>query len=237
MRAGSVLTATLLALTTACILAAGVAVPAYAQQPASTEAEWVNLPEALRLQLQPLAGQWPQLTTQQREQVRQRAERWLALSAGEQEETLRRLQRWQALGPPRQAALRQNLPHWEMLDAERRQRLQRQLEAFSQLSDTERAALLSAFDALGSAARRALLPALPDSELSQLARELFAFVPIEEHKATLRMLGSLSDSAMLDLRALVEHRAPWQNEALRRELLDQPSQQREAWLSKRRASR
>lgn len=219
------------------MMAASVAVTAHAQQAESAGSDWSTLPEALRPRLEPLATQWPQWSEQQREQVRQRAIRWLKLTPEEQNEAVLRLQRWQALGPPRQAALRQNLPHWETLGAERRQRLQTLLRKFEQRPDSERAALLSAFDALGSAARRALLPALPDSALSRLARELFVFVPIDERKATLRMLGELSDSAMLDLRALVEHRAPWQNEALRRELLEQPSQQREAWLSKRRASR
>jgi hypothetical protein len=181
--------------------------------------------------------QWPRLSTQQRQRAQQRAKRWMTLSPEQQADAIRQLERWQSLGPALQAALRQNLPHWQALDAERRQQLQKQLETFEQLPDAERAALQSTFDALSPADRRALLPASPEVELSRLARELFVFVPLDDRKATLRMLGALSESAMGDLRALVLHRAPWQNETLRRELLEQPAGQREAWLSKRRSQR
>ncbi len=161
------------------------------------------------------------------------AVQWQSFDATERTRRLQRLTQWQALSPAQHASLRLNLPSWLRLDAEQRRQLLRKQQEFAAQSSEQRERLGSSFETLPPAARRALLPAVAGSDARDLARELFAFVPMEQEVATLRMLDSLDAAAHESLRQISRRLAPWQREALRVELLDLPADQRVAWLQQR----
>jgi len=161
------------------------------------------------------------------------AVQWQSLEASERTRRLQRLAQWQALSPAQHAALRLNLPSWMGLDAEQRRRVLYQPRSFAAQYNAQQESLETRFEALPPAARRALLPTIAGGDARDLARELFAFVPMDQEAATLRMLGSLDARAHESLRQISRRLAPWQREALRVELLAQPADRRVAWLQQR----
>ncbi len=162
---------------------------------------------------------------------------WPTLPASEQARRLRRLQEWQSLSPAQRAALRLNLPYWKALGGADRLALRQQRNAHLALPVVERERFEAEFDALSPVARRALLPPSTDPAHQTLARELFAFVPLDQQAATLTMLATLEETAQADLRRLIQRLPPWRREELRIELLAQPEASRSVWLSDRAAGR
>ncbi len=161
-----------------------------------------------------------------------RAASWRQLTPAERAALLDRYAIWQAQSAAEHAALRLNLPHWMGLDTATQLIILRQQSAYSALDAAARRALDDQFEALSPPQRRALLPAIVQQQ-NDLARELFAFVPLDEYAATMSMLNALSDTAQSDLRLLTHRLPPWQREALRVELLAQSETARADWLKQR----
>ncbi len=162
---------------------------------------------------------------------------WERLSKVEQGRRLQRMRQWLELPLAQRAALHLNLPYWRMLDAAQQREVGQRVQAFAALPAEQQQRLEAEFDALPPAARRALLPTAGSSGEVALARELFAFLPLEQRDATLAMLADLDRTARDDLRALCRRMPPWQREAVRLELLQQPPAERPAWLRQRLARR
>ncbi|MGQ0798809.1 MAG: DUF3106 domain-containing protein [Pseudomarimonas sp.] len=161
------------------------------------------------------------------------AAQWQGFDSTERTRRLQRFSLWQAFSPAQHAALRLNLPSWLRLGDQQRRQLLGQQRAFAAQTSEQQERQEQSFEALPPPARRALLPAIAGGDARDLARELFAFVPMEQETATLRMLGSLDAEAHDTLRQVSRRLAPWQREALRVELLAQPPDQRAAWLQQR----
>lgn len=151
---------------------------------------------------------------------------------------------WAALSPEEQAQLREALTQWETLDSNRKLALRARFEAWEQMNPSSRNGAIQAgahfstlpeavqmrwrerFDALSTEERARYLFDPPTRAVIGLARELFPFIPLEDHAATLAMLRDLDDAQVATLRRNLARLPPAQRDAFRQRLLDMDPQAR-----------
>lgn len=192
----------------------------------ATPRDWDALEPEVRALLGPLRAGWAVLAPDERERVAGQARRWLAATP-EQRELLRaRHRQWLERPAAERLALRERLLAWQALDESERAALDVAHARLQALPPAEQEALRQRFETLPPETRRAYLLPPQRRDAAGLALRLFPFVPPDEREATLDLLVGLGEAGREALDARSRRLAPAAREALRRELLVLPPEQR-----------
>lgn len=156
-----------------------------------------------------------------------------------------------ALDPSQGARLKQRVKDWDARPVEERRERRARYAAWRALTAAERAQLramseqLASFDAERQRALRSQFEALDQSEQRAwrlgphlgarygALQPLLAYVAPDQRAALLAMLRSMPVGQHEDLAVLVQRTPPQQRQALRKDLLALPANQRGAWLRQR----
>ena len=176
---------------------------------------WASLPPAERAALVDNATDWRERNQQQRAALRER------------------LRAWDAQAPQERSRRRSAFAAWRELPRSERVRIRATQARVAAMPATEQAALRAQFAALDPDTQRVwwLGPAL-GQQLAPIA-VLFAFLPEDERPALLDALRGLDPAARAELSLLAPRLDEAGRQALRRELLRLPAEERAAFIHAR----
>lgn len=199
-------------------------------RPVISAATGATLPDSARPLLAALASTWPSLDEPTRQRLLANAAHWQQLGDDQRTALRKQLSAWDAQPATWRASQRAALLAWQRLGPDDQQRLRSAVARLTALPVEQQQALRDAFDALPADQRQDwwLGPEM-GAGFAEL-RPLFAYVPEAERPDLINLLGGLSPRARKDL-ALLAWRLPAEaREQLRQALLEQPADQREAWI-------
>lgn len=192
--------------------------------------EWLDLEPEVRALLEPVRTAWDALPAAERRRIHDQASRWLAASPAQRDVLRERYRGWLERSAAERLDLRQRLLAWETLGEDERAALREARARFESLPEAERNRLRARFAELTPAQRRAFLLPAAQREAADLALRLFPYVPESEREETLQMLSALGEEGRAALDARSRRLSPVARDALRRDLLALPPEQRLARL-------
>jgi len=211
--------------------------------PAGTEAAQAVLPQApadfsvlddrARHMLEAAAPMWPSLSPAERNALFDNASDWRDRSAPQRAALRERLKAWDSQAPAARARRRQPFVAWLDLSRSERARIVAAHAHWLQLPAAEQESLRTQFATLDADTQRVwwLGPAL-GQQLAPIA-VLFAFLPEADRPALLAALRGLDPAARAELSMLAPRLDEAARQALRRELLRLPPEQRADFIRAR----
>lgn len=187
-------------------------------------------PEAVRQALVPFQELSQRLPTMLRERLHAHARAWAALSPEEQAQLRENLSQWETLETQHKLALRARFDAWEQMDPATRERAIQTGAHFSTLPESVQQRWRERFEALPEQQRQSHLFDLSTRAVISLARELFPFIPAQDHNATLAMLRELDETQVAALRSRLARLPPARRDAFRQSLLEMDAEARTAEL-------
>ncbi|MEJ5209098.1 DUF3106 domain-containing protein [Denitratimonas sp. CY0512] len=200
--------------------------PPLAAQPEQAGAD----PEAVRQALVPFQELSQRLPPMLRERLHAHARAWAALSPEEQAQLRENLSQWETLETQHKLALRARFDAWEQMDPATRKRAIQTGAHFSTLPESVQQRWRERFDALPAQQRQSHLYDPSTRAVIGLARELFPFIPAQDHNATLAMLRELDEAQVATLRNRLARLPPARRDTFRQSLLDMDAEARAAEL-------
>ena len=210
------------------------AVAGDASAPAATgtpaPAEFAQLSKREQRVFAAAAALWPTLSDAERELLRANAADWQDKPRPERAAFRARLRAWDQQAAAARARRRGPFQGWLALPAEEQARVRAAHAQFGKLPAAEQQALRARFAALDADTQRVwwLGPAL-GQQLAPIA-QLFAFLPEDDRPALLDALRGLDPVARAELSLLAPRLEAGPRQALRRQLLALPPEQRDAFI-------
>ena len=168
-----------------------------------------------------------------RAELQRHAATLAAMTPAQREAFAARVAEWDAQFPSLQRERREAWQAWQALPEAERQRLRAAAGAYSKLPPDRQQDLRAQYDALDGSERRGwLLGPTLGADYPKL-HALVSQVPPAQRDALLEALRALSPEGRADLAVLSQRTPPHERDALRKELLAQPVQRRDAWLRDR----
>lgn len=176
---------------------------------------------------------WPELDGPTRASLVRQARDWLARSADQREQLRAALVAWDTLPAPEHARQRTPFAAWERLDETDRAWVRLAAARVASLPAAEQQSLRAQFAASPSDTQALwwLGPGL-GQELAPFS-SLFAYLPESERPALLQVLRGLDPDARADLGLLAPRLTEARRQALRRDLLAAPAEQRSELIRER----
>jgi hypothetical protein len=176
---------------------------------------------------------WPELDGPTRASLVRQARDWLARSADQREQLRAALVAWDKLPAPEHARQRTPFAAWERLDETDRAWVRLAAARVASLPAAEQQSLRAQFAASPSDTQALwwLGPGL-GQELAPFS-SLFAYLPESERPALLQVLRGLDPDARADLGLLAPRLTEARRQALRRDLLAAPAEQRSELIRER----
>lgn len=201
--------------------------------PEDTLAAFDALPAPEQELLSSARAAWPSLDAATRSALVDNARDWQSRTPAQRGQLRHRLRQWNQEAAPDRARLRTPFLAWQGLSSFDRQRLRAAAVQFDAMAPAEQQALREQFAALPADTQRLWwLGPMLGQELAPIA-SLFAFMPEAERPELLLALRSLSAEARDGLALLAPRLNEAQRQALRRELLAAPPEQRAALIHRR----
>lgn len=198
--------------------------------PAAAPADFSALSEAERRRLAAAASVWPQLDAKERGALLANAADWHARPAPARAQLRERLLAWDGQPAGERARRRGPFQSWLALSPDERARLRAAQARLAAMPAAEQSALRAQFAALDADTQRVwwLGPSLGE-QLAPIAA-LFAFLPEADRPALLEALRGLEADARAQLAQLAPRLGEAQRQALRKQLLALPPEQRSAFI-------
>lgn len=168
-----------------------------------------------------------------RAELQRHAATLAAMTPAQREAFAERVAQWDAQVPALQRERREAWQAWQALPDAERQQLRAAAAGYSALPPDRQQDLRAQYDALDGSERHGwLLGPTLGADYPKL-HSLVSQVPPDQREALLAALRALSPEGRADLAVLAQRTPPHERDALRTALLEQPVQQRDAWLRDR----